>query len=105
MPCGGSVSELPSVLVIEDEYLLQADLEKVLTEAGFASKIVSSGEEALTLFMGGTVNCSALITDVRLRGRMSGWEAAKRIRERPGLTHHLRHWRSCGRMGCKRRSE
>ncbi len=76
------MSELPSVLVIEDEYLLQADLEKVLTEAGFAIEILSSGEEALTLFMGGAVTCSALITDVRLRGRMSGWEAAKRIREK-----------------------
>jgi CheY-like chemotaxis protein len=45
------VSELPLILVIEDEYFLQADLEKVLTEAGFATDIVSSGEEALTLLM------------------------------------------------------
>ena len=44
---------MPLILVIEDEYFLQADLEKVLTEAGFATDIVSSGEEALTLLMGG----------------------------------------------------
>ena len=43
---------MPLILVIEDEYFLQADLEKVLTEAGFATDIVSSGEEALTLLMG-----------------------------------------------------
>ena len=43
------MSELPLILVIEDEYLLQADIEKVLTDAGFGTEIVSSGEEALTL--------------------------------------------------------
>ena len=76
------MSEPPSVLVIEDEYFLQADLEKVLTDAGFATEIVSSGEEALTLFIGGSITCQALITDIRLRGRMSGWDVARRIRER-----------------------
>ena len=65
------MSEPPSMLVIEDEYFLQADLEKVLTDAGFATEIVSSGEEALTLFIGGSITCQALITDVRLRGRSS----------------------------------
>jgi DNA-binding response OmpR family regulator len=74
--------ERPSVLVIEDEYFLQADLEQVLTDAGFATEIVASGEEALTLFIGGTINCAALITDVRLRGRLSGWDVARRIREK-----------------------
>ena len=65
-----------------DEYLLQADLEKVLTDAGFATEIVSSGEEALTLFIGGSITCQALVTDVRLRGSLSGWEVARQIREK-----------------------
>ena len=34
------MSELPLLLVIEDEYLLQADIEKVLTDAGFTTDIV-----------------------------------------------------------------
>ena len=72
--------ERPSVLVIEDEYLLQADLERVLENAGFGTDIVSSGEEALTLFVGGKIKCAALVTDVRLRGNLSGWETARRIR-------------------------
>jgi DNA-binding response OmpR family regulator len=76
------VSELPSILVIEDEYFLQADLEKVLTDAGFATDIVSSGEEALTLLMSGTKHPNLLVTDVALAGRLSGWEVAKRIREK-----------------------
>jgi len=79
---GGEVTELPLILVIEDEYLLQADVEKVLTDAGFATDIVSSGEEALTLLMGGNKHPSALVTDVRLAGRLTGWEVAKRIREK-----------------------
>jgi DNA-binding response OmpR family regulator len=76
------MSELPSVLVIEDEYYLQADLENVLTNSGFTTEIVGSGEEALTLLTSGTVNCKALITDIRLRGRLNGWDVARRIREK-----------------------
>jgi CheY-like chemotaxis protein len=80
------VSELPLILVIEDEYFLQADIEKVLTDGGFATNIVSSGEEALTLVMGGTRRPSALVTDVKLAGRLTGWEVAKRIREKNPLS-------------------
>jgi CheY-like chemotaxis protein len=74
------VTASPSILVIEDEYFLQADLESVLSDAGFATVIVSSGEEALTLFVGGKISCSALVTDVRLRGSLDGWHVARRIR-------------------------
>ena len=76
------MTELPLILVIEDEYFLQADVEKVLTDAGFATDIVSSGEEALTLLMDGTKRPNALVTDVILAGRLTGWEVAKRIREK-----------------------
>jgi CheY-like chemotaxis protein len=43
---------------------------------------VSSGEEALTLLMSGTKHPNLLVTDVALAGRLSGWEVAKRIREK-----------------------
>lgn len=76
------MSELPLILVIEDEYFLQADVENVLTEAGFATDIVSSGEEALTLLMDGTKHPKALVTDVQLAGRLSGWDVARRMREK-----------------------
>ena len=79
---GETLSELRSVLIVEDEYFLQADLEKALTDAGFATESASSGEEALTLFIGGTGPYRALVTDVRLRGSVSGWEVARRIREK-----------------------
>jgi CheY-like chemotaxis protein len=94
--------ELPLVLVIEDEYLLQADVEKALTEAGFATDIVCSGEEALTLLMWGLKRHCALVTDVRLAGRLSGWEVARSMREKyPSfpvvyVTAYDRDWASHG---------
>jgi DNA-binding response OmpR family regulator len=76
------LSEPSSILVVEDEYLLALDLEQALTRAGFAADLVPSGEEALTLVTAGFTPYRALLTDVRLRGSMSGWEVARRIRER-----------------------
>ena len=67
---------------VEDEYFLLADLEKALTDAGFAVESASSGEEALALFIGGDMTYSALVTDVRLGGGITGWEVARQIRER-----------------------
>ena len=99
---GGLVTELPLILVIEDEYFLQAYVEKVLTDAGFATDIVSSGEEALALMMDGTKRPSALVTDVKLAGRMTGWEVAKRLREKDPsfpviyVTAHDRDWLAYG---------
>lgn len=74
--------ELPLVvLVVEDEYPIQGIVEDALTEGGFATDIVSSGEEALTLFGGRVKNYKALVTDVGLKGRLNGWEVAAQIRE------------------------
>jgi DNA-binding response OmpR family regulator len=52
-----------------------------LKEAGFETDILSSGEEALTLFQGHLRNYKALVTDIDLKGRMTGWEVAAQIRE------------------------
>jgi CheY-like chemotaxis protein len=76
------VSERPLILVIEDEYFLRTDMERVLTEVGFATEIVSSGEAALKLLMDDNKRPNALVTDVTLAGRLTGWEVAKRVREK-----------------------
>jgi DNA-binding response OmpR family regulator len=78
---GNAVDELPVILVIEDEYVVQGLIEEMLTEGGFATDILSSGEEALTLFRGRLKNYKALVTDVALKGRLNGWEVASQIRE------------------------
>jgi CheY-like chemotaxis protein len=77
------LSDLPLVLVVEDEYLLQADVEEALNNGGFAAKTVSSGEAALAFFTdGGAERYKALITDVQLTGTLDGWDVARRIREK-----------------------
>ncbi|WP_314947736.1 response regulator [Bradyrhizobium cosmicum] len=76
------MSEPPSILIVEDEYPLQGVLENALAEAGFASDILSSGEEAITVFIARGKHHKALVTDVCLGGRLSGWDVARRMREK-----------------------
>jgi DNA-binding response OmpR family regulator len=59
-------------MVVEDEYDLQGIIEEALIDGGFETDILSSGEEALTLFRGGLKKYKALVTDVALKGRLSG---------------------------------
>ncbi|WP_314958627.1 response regulator [Bradyrhizobium cosmicum] len=72
----------PLILVVEDEYPLQAVVEEALIEGGFATDILSSSEEALTLFKSGVKEYRALVADVNLKGRLSGWDLARQVRER-----------------------
>ena len=75
------MEELPVVLVVEDDQSLQSIIEESLTDGGFEPAIATSGEEAVTLLKSGLTKYRALVTDINLRGRMSGWEVAKRARE------------------------
>ena len=75
------MNEPPVILVVEDDYPIQSIVEDTLIEGGFAADILSSGEEALTLFRGGLKNYKALVTDVALKGRLDGWQVAAQIRE------------------------
>ena len=75
------MSEAPLVLIAEDEYLLHREIEEALTDGGFAVETVFSGEEALTLLMGGTKTYRALVTDVRLGRDLTGWDVARQVRE------------------------
>jgi DNA-binding response OmpR family regulator len=97
------LNDLPVLLVVEDEYPVQDIVEDALEEGGFAADILSSGEEALTLFRGGLKNYKALVTDVGLKGRLNGWEVAAQIRETdPGFPviymsgAHADEWASKG---------
>lgn len=75
------MTEAPLILVIEDEYPLQGVVEETLIEGGFEVDVLSSAEEALTLFKGRVKNYKALVTDVTLKGRINGWEVARQIRK------------------------
>ena len=73
--------DVPVILVIEDEEAIQSLVEDALTEGGFEPAIAASGEEAVILLKGHTGNYRALVTDIGLRGRIDGWEVARKARE------------------------
>lgn len=75
------MEDLPVVLVVEDDDPIQSIVEDALTDGGFETAIAASGEEAVTLLKGGLVKYRAVVTDVNLKGRMDGWEVARRARE------------------------
>lgn len=75
-------NDQPLILVVEDEEGIQSLLEDALAEAGFASDILSSAEEALTLFRSGLKAYAALVTDVNLKGQLDGWHVAREVREK-----------------------
>jgi len=53
----------------------------LLSKAGSNLPIAPSGEEAVTLLRGNRNGYRALVADVKLRGRMDGWEVARHARE------------------------
>jgi DNA-binding response OmpR family regulator len=75
------VEDLPVILVVEDDHLVQTMVEESLADGGFEPAIAASGEAAVTLLKGALTKYRALVTDINLRGRMDGWEVAKRARE------------------------
>jgi CheY-like chemotaxis protein len=75
------VPELPSILVVEDDQLLQGFVEETLSDGGFAVAISASGEEAVTLLIGHRDKYRALVTDINLLGKLDGWDVAQRARQ------------------------
>lgn len=73
--------KVPVILVIEDDEPIQAIVEDALTEAGFEPATAPSGEEAVTLLKGMRSTYGALVTDIKLRGKIDGWEVAQQARE------------------------
>jgi CheY-like chemotaxis protein len=78
---GNTLADLPIVLIVEDDVLIQTMADEALKEGGFETAIASSAEEAVTLLKGKVMNYRALVTDINLRGRMTGWEVAKQARQ------------------------
>jgi len=69
------------VFVVEDEEAIRHLLDEALTEAGFAVTMASDGEEAMTMLDAADAAFAALITDVNLPGKFTGWEVAVHGRE------------------------
>jgi DNA-binding NtrC family response regulator len=72
---------LPVVLVIEDDQEIQTVLEDALRDGGLEPAIAGSGEEAITLLKAFRSKYRALVTDIKLMGRLDGWRVARAARE------------------------
>ena len=73
--------DAPVVLVVEDEPLIQILVEEALSDGGFKSETVGSGEEAIALLEGDSARYRALLTDINVQGELTGWDVARRARE------------------------
>lgn len=78
---GTLLPDVPVVLAVEDEELLQDMVSDALKEGGFDLVIAVSGEEAMALLTSSVVKYSALVTDINLKGDVSGWDVARHARE------------------------
>ena len=66
------------ILIVEDEYIVQLDLQSRLQQMGYTVVgLVSTGEEAVA--KAAELNPDLVLMDVRLEGSMDGIEAAHRI--------------------------
>lgn len=78
------LNELPIILLVEDEAVLQSLVRHALSDAGFDLTVSSSAEEALSLLTSKVVRYRALVTDINVDGELNGWELARQIREIDG---------------------
>jgi DNA-binding response OmpR family regulator len=69
------------ILVLEDDEAVQSIVEEMLSEAGFEADMVASGGEAVSLLNKNKGRYRALITDIKVQGKMDGWEVAQHARE------------------------
>jgi DNA-binding response OmpR family regulator len=69
------------ILVLEDDEAVQSIVEEMLSEGGFQSDMVASGEEAVSLLNKHKGKYRALVTDIKVRGEMDGWAVAQHARE------------------------
>jgi PAS domain S-box-containing protein len=72
---------LGTILLVEDEPLVQALLRRTLKEAGFDVAVAKDGNEALAILERQGGDITAVVSDV-IMPNLGGWELAHRIRER-----------------------
>jgi DNA-binding response OmpR family regulator len=76
------MTAMPTILVVEDDQLIQSVVEEALTEAGFEIAIASSAKQAFELLDRADGKYRALVTDINLgRGQPGGWEVGRHARE------------------------
>jgi CheY-like chemotaxis protein len=69
------------VLVVEDEELIADLIGQALEDGGYDTVTAASGDAALEVVEARTDELGALVTDINLGGKISGWDVATRARE------------------------
>jgi DNA-binding response OmpR family regulator len=78
---GSEVEGVISVLVVEDDQLVETMVEEALSDGGYETSIVASGEEAIALLQDDKFQFRAVVTDVNLGGKLDGWDVGRAARE------------------------
>ena len=78
---GGILEFKQTILFVEVELLLQAELVEPLKAAGFGVLTETKGKAAIDFFNQNPSEISALITEVSLADKITGWEVAHKARE------------------------
>ena len=76
---GASAVVTVLVLVVDDEALIQELVAIPLEEAGFKVVVASDASQATTTLENESVR--AVVTDIDLKGSLTGWDVARRARE------------------------
>lgn len=80
------VAKAVPVLVVEDEIMVSMIIEEALSDSGYQVTTVRTADWALAQLASEAAGFMALVTDIRLEGRITGWDIARRARElRPGV--------------------
>ena len=80
-------AELPTVLVVDDNFDNADIIRQYLGAHGYPVTVVHSGEEALAVFE--TLRPSIVLLDVMMPGR-SGWEVCRVMKQHPTLGRSVR---------------
>lgn len=76
--------DAPAILIVEDEPLIAANIEHVLSESGFrVAGVASSATEALSVANEHRLDLA--LVDIRLTGEVDGIELACRLRDEFGV--------------------
>jgi CheY-like chemotaxis protein len=71
----------PIILIVEDEWLVREEIAGEFRRAGWTVLEASTGEGAIGLVEAGEP-IDALVTDIQLAGRASGWDVADVVHDR-----------------------
>jgi DNA-binding response OmpR family regulator len=75
------VNNKVSVLAVEDDQAIQGLVEESLSEGGFQATISDSAEDAIRLLNMAQSQYRAVVTDINLSGKLTGWDLARVARE------------------------